>query len=189
MNKNIAAALIAATVGTGVAHAGSSELMVGDKATAIDTKAHGSLTENLGYFVRNTTTMADGEASHFWVGDLTYDLGAGVALVGEAQAGATSHARAGVQYFGQHGPLTLYALGTTSSEVNPDVELVTLVKLAQGPLRLGMETVTGFDEGDRLYHTQNWRLGLANGDMEGGLALKVTEGSEPNVGAYFAKGF
>jgi hypothetical protein len=198
----IAAAIVAA-LGGGVPKAsaadGSVEFMTGHEVATLDLKVAEKLAPGMGLFVRGITSTSydSGEVSPFCVVDISYDLGAGVGLVAEAQAapGMGVVPRLGAQYFTELGDVTIYALGTVKAMESPDGEVIVDVrytpKVAEGvELLLGGEALTHFSEKGHDFSTQKLRAGVRLGEKyEVGAGVDLLETGKDGILDYSAGGF
>jgi len=173
---------------------GSIETMFGDNKMTLDTKVSAKLSEKVGAFGRCVTTT-DYNANSvvpFAFIDLSYSLGNGVNAVYETQFINLPNStlitpRLGLEYFKQTGKyFSLYTIGTVNipTEKDPVANGEIVFSLNYTPKLgnhsklhyvVGAETVTNFGKEGLNFATQNFRLGVGNKSLEGGLAVNLSE--------------
>jgi hypothetical protein len=212
-NKAIAAAVLAnpaqaaldiftGTQTVATAQAVDVELMVGDKGKSIDTKVMGSLGNDFGYFGRTTISEdSDGNVKDFALADLSYNIGAGFSVLGEAQAATFMGVvpRVGASYFGKFGDVSVLGITTVNVDNVKDISLVANLHYATGltedlTLHLNAENVSNLYDGENAISFQKLRAGVEIKGFELGLAADLTEvGKEvdlsTNIGGYLKKDF
>jgi len=184
----IKAVLVATTLGalySAPAQAGGvTEVVVTPTTTMLDSKAFGELPGGFGYFTRTRVGVSEDGVSHFTLGDVTFQVGEGVGVVGEVQYTDDAHLRGGVTY-ATSGELGTVFAQVTSSTAGPDLEGVLSLGTSIGPVDVSNQTIVDFDGGERTYLTDRLRVGTEVGEgLEAGLAADFTEGSAAQVGVY-----
>jgi hypothetical protein len=195
----MAAMAVIMALSPGVATAGGSvELMAGHKSATLDTKISTEIAPKTNLFLRQMTTSDyDGEVSFFGLADVSYNLVDGLDLVGEVQAapGMGVIPRAGMQYFGQLGDLSLYVLGTAKMTESPDGEFVVSLgyapKLGEGvDLLISLEDLTSVGETGHQFSVQRLRAGITLADKyQIGAAADLTEVGNEGTLDYNIGGF
>ncbi|MFA6460758.1 MAG: hypothetical protein WCV90_00695 [Candidatus Woesearchaeota archaeon] len=181
----ICAGLLALGVATSAKAAeGSLEVMCGDQTCAADLKVSGSVAPGLGIFARQTTGIDyKNQVSPFGLVDLTYNVVDGVDVVAEGQysPGMGFMPRAGVQYFGQFGDFSVYALATTSLKEPMYGEVVANLRYQPALTErldgvVNVEDVTDFSKKGHDFSAQKVRVGVAlDKKVEAGAAVNMSE--------------
>ncbi|MAF37067.1 hypothetical protein CL622_08190 [archaeon] len=205
LKKLITGAAIMGTLMTaGRGHSADSiqELIRGQKTTTVDTKLMGKLAPKVGIFARNIATIDQEEkVKTFGVVDISYPIGKGVDVVGEAQLSPQSGfvPRVGLQYFKEEGDLSTYLASTVPLTKPFDSENVIALqyrpKLSDSlGLFTSLENVTNFGKEGHNFSAQKIRLGLETKGYQFGIAADLLEtGKKPKVsstiGAFVRKEF
>ena len=161
------------------------EPVFAEKSMVLDTKSKGTLPYNIGYFMRNRTTLDyenNNNANEFLNVDLTYPLGRGADFVFENQftAGKPYDPRLGVQYFKDfENGLTFYILVTRNWGALPNTEITPVIGYERSinpRLRFAGRLEECVNIGDKKYNFDltRLRLGIGNKDFIMGPALDVS---------------
>ena len=183
------------------AKADSVEFMAGDKSATVDLKASADVTNKLNVFIRaRPSADYSGAVSSFGLADLNIKLAGGLDAVGEVQAfGGKVIPRAGAQFFGKTGDISLFTAATIGLDSQPYIESDTVVRFTPGFFRTvrlltQFENLTDCDKGGNIFSAQRLRLGLELNGWGAGAALDLSETGHKadivwNTGGFISKRF
>ena len=172
------------------------EIINGNKNITTDQKMFVSIDNDTSMLFRNRTTIGDkNQVSKFSLVDLCYNLGNGVEAVGEMQfiPGLKTEPRLGLQYFNKHKDLSLFLLGVSTLNQNPEYEVTSVVKYTpkmNDNLRLftQAEIITNFSDDYHNFDVQRLRFGVDNNGFKYGFGVDITDQGN-NKGFFISKDF
>lgn len=154
------------------------------QSTMLDTKLSGTLAKNIGYFMRNQTSVDyenDNNTSAFSFIDLTHKLGNGFNAAVEVQFpdGMPADPRAGIQYFKDFGNgANVFGSATRSFGPNPNTEIVVIPAYEReiNGVRVGgrLEALCNFSDEDLNFALARLRAGVGKDNIMVGAALDVS---------------
>ncbi len=181
------------------AKADNVELMAGDKSATVDLKASADITNKLNVLIRARPSIDyTGAISSFALLDLNIKLVGGLDVIWEVQAfGGKAVPRAGAQFFGKKGDLSLYAAATIGLDSQPYLESDTVVRFVpelRNDMRLltQIEGLSDFDKGGNIFSAQRLRLGAEWRGWGAGPAADLSETGHKfgwNAGGFISKRF